>query len=393
LNLLVLFSQPEFKEGGESSPAPSSESPGSESPESVSDSASIIKNMIGKTGLSNTMTYTTIHDTYELRNNFEYKPEILEKYGRFLSPDNIGKYSGKMGKICELVKNSTGIIIIYSQYIDGGVVPLALALEEMGFARYGSASYTTSLLKTPQTPIDALTMKKRDEFDKNKLGDFKQAKYVMITGDKTFSPNNLADIKYATNEDNKYGEKVKVILISQAAAEGLDFKNIRQVHILSPWYNLNRLEQIIGRGVRNLSHCSLPFKERNVEIYLHATLPKDDEEPADLYLYRYAEKKAVQIGQVTRLMKEVAVDCILNIGQTKLTVDDLLANAQNKNIKLMLASKKEVEFKIGDKPFSGICDYMDNCNFVCSPNQEIKPEEIVNSTYSLNYAKPIMRPL
>jgi hypothetical protein len=86
-------------------------------------------------------------------------------------------------------------------------------------------------------------------------------------------------------------------------------------------------------------------------------------------------------------MKEVAVDCILNIGQTKLTVDDLLANAQNKNIKLILSSKKEVEFKIGDKPFSGICDYMDNCNFVCSPNQEISDADLVKSTYSLNYAK------
>jgi hypothetical protein len=393
-SLGIVFPNPDFNEDiqnetSESEKSASVSSNGSsESVEkSVSDNSAIIKNMLGKTGLSNTMTYTTIRDTYELRNNFEYKPEILAKYGRFLSPDNIGKYSGKISKICDVIKKSTGIVIVYSQYIDGGVVPLAIALEEMGFARYGSASYTTSLLKTPQTPIDSLTMKKRDEFDKDKLGEFSQAKYVMITGDKTFSPNNLADIKYVTNDDNKYGEKVKVILISQAAAEGLDFKNIRQVHILSPWYNLNRVEQIIGRGVRNLSHCGLPFKQRNVEIYLHATLPKYDEEPADLYLYRYAEKKAVQVGEVTRLMKEVAVDCILNIAQTKLTVDDLLANAQNKDIKLELSDKREVEFKIGDKPFSGICDYMDNCNFVCSPNQEISEADLVKSTYSLNYAK------
>ena len=381
----IIFPNPDFNELGPMGGPDTSSVDSNHSEKSISDNSGIIKNMIGKTGLSNTMTYTTIRDTYELRNNFDYKPEILEKYGRFLAPENISKYSSKIAKICDVVKNSTGIVIVYSQYIDGGVVPLALALEEMGFARYGSASYTTSLLKTPQSPIDALTMKTREELDSGQS--FKQAKYVMITGDKTFSPNNLADIKYATNDDNMYGEKVKVILISQAAAEGLDFKNIRQVHILSPWYNLNRLEQIIGRGVRNLSHCMLPFKERNVEIYLHATLPKNDEEPADLYLYRYAEKKAIQIGEVTRLMKEVAVDCILNIGQTKLTVDDLLANAQNKNIKLLLSSKKEVEFKVGDKPFSGTCDYMDNCNFVCSPNQEIGEADLVKSTYSLNYAK------
>jgi hypothetical protein len=40
---------------------------------------------------------------------------------------------------------------------------------------------------------------------------------------------------------------------------------------MDAWYNMNRVQQIIGRGVRNLSHCSLPFEERNVEIYLHAS--------------------------------------------------------------------------------------------------------------------------
>jgi len=361
----------------------------------------IIKNMTGKTGLSNIMTYETISESYELRKNFEYKPKILEKYGRIFHPDNINKYSGKIGNLSKIIRNSEGIIIIYSQYIDGGIVPLALMLEEMGFTRYGFASHTTSLLKTPPESnkmLDSITMKTKEEFFKAKqagetyrgkeLGDFLQARYVMITGDKTFSPNNLADIKYVTNKNNMNGGNVKVILISQAAAEGLDFKNIRQVHILSPWYNLNRLEQIIGRGVRNLSHCDLPFEKRNVEIYLHSTIPKNNEEPADLYLYRYSENKAIQIGEITRLMKEIAVDCLLNISQTNLTVDKLLENAANQKIKIQLSSKEdEIEYKVGDKPFTDICDYKDNCNFVCSPNVEIGDDEISKSTYSIDYLK------
>jgi hypothetical protein len=374
----------------------------SESLESkIEDNSETIRIMTGKQGLSNIMTYDTIRDTYELRKNFEYKPAILEKYGRVFHPDTIGKYSGKISNLCKIVRNSEGIIIIYSQYIDGGVVPLALALEEMGFARYGWAAHTTSLLKTPPPPekqLDGLTMKTKEEFLQAKqsgemvngkpFGEFSQARYVMITGDKTFSPNNLADIKYATGKDNVNGEKVKVILISQAAAEGLDFKNVRQVHILSPWYNMNRIEQIIGRGVRNLSHCDLPFEKRNVEIYLHSTKPKGDEEPADLYLYRYAEKKAVQIGEITRLMKEVAVDCLLNISQTGLTVEKLLENAQNKNIKIQLSSKpEEIEFKVGDKPYTDICDYKESCNFVCSPNVEIKDTDVTKNTYTIDYAK------
>jgi len=361
----------------------------------------IVKNMTGKTGLSRIMTYETIRSSYELRKNFEYKPEILEKYGRIFHSDNIGKYSGKIGNISKIIKNSEGIIMIYSQYIDGGVVPLALMLEEMGFTRYGFASHTTSLLKTPPSSdkmLDAITMKTKDEFFKAKqtgethrgkpIGEFSQAKYVMITGDKTFSPNNLADIKYVTDKNNINGENVKVILISQAAAEGLDFKNIRQVHILSPWYNLNRLEQIIGRGVRNLSHCGLPFEKRNVEIYLHSTNSKQNEEPADMYLYRYAESKAILIGNITRLMKEVAVDCLLNISQTNLTIDKLLENVANQKIEIQLSSKIEpIEYKVGDKPFTDLCDYKDNCNFMCSPNIEITDSKITKNTYNIDYLK------
>jgi superfamily II DNA or RNA helicase len=172
-----------------------------------------------------------------------------------------------------------------------------------------------------------------------------------------------------------------------ASTEGLDFKNIRQIHILDPWYNMNRIEQIIGRGVRNLSHCSLPFEERNVEIYLHGTLPLNGEEPADLYVYRLAEKKALQIGKVTRLLKETAVDCLLNIGQTNFTVEKLLSLAENQNIKLNLSSQKTIDYKIGDKPFTDICDYMESCDFTCSPNIEINEGDIIKDTYNNDFVK------
>jgi hypothetical protein len=152
---------------------------------------------------------------------------------------------------------------------------------------------------------------------------------------------------------------------------------------------MSRIEQIIGRGVRNLSHCGLDFEKRNVEIYLHATLPNDDEEPADLYVYRFAEKKAQQIGIVTRLMKETAVDCLLNVGQSNFTIDKLTALAQNRDINIELSSKGNVlvAFKIGDKPFTQVCDYMDNCAFTCSPNAIIDETEIISDTYNNDFLK------
>ena len=351
---------------------------------SVEMSKDIIDNMIGKLGLSNIMTYKTVEQPHPLRYGFEYKPDMLLSYGRIFSQEHIKKYSNKISAICDSVMKSKGLVIIYSQYIDGGCVPIALALEELGFARWGSDPDTQSLFKTPPTePLDVNTLQPKSEGQEN----FKQAKYVMLTGDKYFSHNNAEDIKYVTHKDNRYGEQVKVIIISKAAAEGLDFKNIRQIHVLEPWYNMNRIEQIIGRGVRNLSHCALPFEERNVEIYLHGTSPVNDEEPADLYVYRLAEKKAKQIGDVTRLLKETAVDCILNIGQSNFTVEKLAALAQNKQIQIQLSSMPEpIEYKVGDRPFTDICDYK-QCNLTCSPNAEMKEEDIVKDTYNEDYVK------
>jgi len=348
----------------------------------------IIIDMVGKNGLAKIMNSTEEKQQLnKVRYNFEYKPAILKKYGPIFNKEHLHLYSAKISQICETIRNSKGIVIVYSQYIDGGVVPIALALEEMGFSRFGTSQYTKNLFKSPrQEEIDAITMKSKSEF----IGDtsnFHPAKYVMITGDKAFSPNNAADIKHVTNPNNSNGEQVKVILISKAGAEGLDFKCIRQIHILEPWYNMNRIEQIIGRGVRNLSHCNLPFEQRNVEIYLHATLLENDEEAADLYVYRFAEKKALQIGRITRLLKEISVDCILNIGQNNFTAEKIAELVDNQTIQLDLSSHKTIDFIIGDKPFTDICDYMENCSYTCSPSAVIGDGDVVKHTYNDSFVQ------
>ncbi len=350
----------------------------------------LVKSYIGKNGLNEIMDHKSVQKDYMLRYNFEYKPEILENYGRVFHPDILPKYSHKISTIANKVKTSKGMIIIYSHYIDGGVVPMALALEEMGFTRYGSAPYTKPLLATSNPkidPIDSLQMTTKADFNDSDGQTFQQARYVMITGDKHFSPNNLEDLKYVTNENNKNGELVKVILITRAAAEGLDFKNIRQVHLMEPWYNMNRTEQITGRAVRNLSHCRLPFEERNVEIYYHSTNAIQENEAADMYVYRFAEKKAKKIGEITRILKEQSVDCLLNIGQSNFTVDNLLSITENKDISLNLSSGHTIDFQIGDKPFSNVCDYMDNCEYTCSRGVDIDTVKINDTTYNDGFIK------
>ena len=318
-----------------------------------------IKELVGKQGLNNIMSYKESTNP-PFRSNFEYKKQALENYGRIFSQEKIKDYSSKIDSICKNIINSEGVVLIYSQYLDGGLVPIALALEEMGFQRYGEVKSLFEKIPT-EYPLDLKTYKISKE--KNAI----PAKYIIISGDKLLSPNNELDIEAATNLDNINGDKVKVILISQAGSEGIDFKFIRQVHILEPWYNMNRPEQIIGRAVRQCSHKNLPLSKRNVQIFLYGTiLENNQEEAADLYIYRLAELKAKQIGIITRILKEVSVDCLLNIEQTNFTETML-----DQIIKQELSNGKLIDYKVGDKPYTSICDYMENCIYKCKPVSEI----------------------
>jgi hypothetical protein len=350
------------------------------------------KDLTGSQGLKRIMDYTDTK-TPSVKGQFEYKrgvPHVFEK-------DEIGKYSAKIKNVCDYIYNretgvvSEGIILIYSSYIDAGVIPMALALEEMGFTRYGEKA--KPLFKTPPVPVvDVRTMKPPDS-----KKDFKPARYIMITGDPRISPNNDADVKAITNNDNIFredkdgnivdvsGEIIKVVLISQAGSEGLDFKAIRQVHILEPWYNVNRIEQIIGRAVRNFSHKDLPFSKRNVQIFLYGTILENaEEEAADLYIYRISEMKAVKIGKVTRLLKQTAVDCIINHDQTELISKNFEKIEENRDITQVLSDNQVLNnFVIGDVDNSATCDFME-CEFKCLPDIPIGMKDSVENTDTYN---------
>ena len=317
-----------------------------------------IKSLYGITGLRRTMLYDK--DTLK---DFSYNTKISEKFGRLFSSEGgdespLKKYSAKIYSIMENVKKSKGIVLIYSTYVAGGCIPIALALEELGFQRYGGRD--KCLFETPPKSVT--------------IGN-----YVMITGDKKLSPSPKKELKACTSANNINGENVKVIIISRAGSEGLDFKNIRQVHILEPWFNLNRADQTIGRGVRNKSHCNLPFKDRTVQVFMYGSqLMNPEIEPIDLYVYRLAEYKSIQIGKVSRVLKENAIDCLINKNQ-----QDMLSSNLNKNVDLELSTGENINFKIGHKNYSLNCDFME-CEYACNPNDSIG-KEITTDSYTQSY--------
>lgn len=67
--------------------------------------------------------------------------------------------------------------------------------------------------------------------------------------------------------------KTKALLVSGAGGEGLDLKGTRQVQVLEPHWNEEKLRQVIGRARRYKSHDHLPEAERSVTVERYASRP------------------------------------------------------------------------------------------------------------------------
>ena len=235
--------------------------------------------------------FNSVLEKKKIGKKIKYK--LKNESNNIFSRENIKNYSSKIDAFIENLesKSCEGIVFVYSQFINSGVVPLSLALEMNGYTKYDG-----SILENSNKPA-------------------KKGSYIIISGNKDLSKNAYENyIKRL--EENKHGDEIKIIIGSETASEGLDFSYIREVHILEPWFHLNKIEQVIGRAIRNCSHIGLDYPKRNVKIFMYASTlsenPSNDNETIDLEVYRKAEKKHKQMADVEYLIKTNAVDCNIN---------------------------------------------------------------------------------
>ena len=109
--------------------------------------------------------------------------------------------------------------------------------------------------------------------------------------------------------------KIKVLMVSSAGGEGLDLKGTRQIQVLDPHWNNEKIEQVIGRGIRYKSHADLPKSKRKVDVehYLAQNRPgflrgllgmKSPDQTSDDYLRMLSNDKDKLNKQMTALMKK-----------------------------------------------------------------------------------------
>ena len=176
--------------------------------------------------------------------------------------------SPKADFILNRIAKTKGVIFIYSRFIKSGALPMALALEANGYSPWG---INRPLLTNPNLEgkgRQCAFCEVRERAHKGQAHPFSAAKYVLLTGQAALSPNNAAAVKASRAKENLYGKDVKVIIGSQVASEGIDLRFVREIYVFDSWFHLNKMEQVLGRGVRTCSHSLLPAVERNCTIHL-----------------------------------------------------------------------------------------------------------------------------
>ena len=148
----------------------------------------------------------------------------------------VTSYSVKFAKVAEIILRSEGPVFVYSNYVYYGVEAMSVIMSYLGYSAYP---------------------------DKGPRGS-----YFVWKG--KAKPEDIPKAKALFNsKENKDGSLLKIMFGTQTVMEGVDFKNVRQIHILDPWWNDSRMQQIIARGIRLCSHKDLPPDKRTVDVFIH----------------------------------------------------------------------------------------------------------------------------
>lgn len=130
-------------------------------------------------------------------------------------------------------------------------------------------------------------------------------KSVIFSGDETPAKKNKI-IEAYNNRKNDNGSSIKVILVTEAGAEGINLLSTNNMHILESSPNETKITQAIGRVVRYNSHQSLPVERRFVNIWRYWSIPSIGTS-IDMKLFVEGKEKQNVIADVLDIFKKVSV--------------------------------------------------------------------------------------
>ena len=277
-----------------------------------------------------------ILDTYDF---LAYNPKRTREK-EYLRERDLSTYSPKFLAILHNIMNeeNRGLHLLYSQFRTlEGIGIFKLILEANGFMEF------------------KLVKKGREWEIENWDVDPEKPRFVLYTGTESAEekdivrniyngtwdivPPSIVEELRKRNMNNLYGEIIKVMMITASGAEGINLRNTRFVHIVEPYWNMVRVDQVVGRARRICSHEDLPEDMRNVKVMIYlcratksqidknielrtkdlsklaykVSATKSERIPftTDQYLFEIAQIKDSITKQILTAVKETAIDCSL----------------------------------------------------------------------------------
>jgi len=261
--------------------------------------------------------------------------QLEKNKDKFLKMDDetgLLTYSPKYNEVLSRIQTTNGTAFVYTEYKSlEGINVLRIILKANGYGEL--------IIKTEDKENFSIEISEEDKGKplfalwegSNMNSEVLRKIYNNDFGD---LPDNIKEVLNELGGTNLHGEILKVLLTTRTGAEGIDLKNVRQVHIIEPYWNPVRLDQIKGRAVRVGSHIQLPEDERNVDIFVYLSIITKDQAKtdieiesdkdgasSDIVLYEISERKRRLMNQILKAVKEASVDCSLNLLDTQIMED------------------------------------------------------------------------
>jgi hypothetical protein len=278
-------------------------------------------------------------------------------------------YSPKYAEILKRIKEAPGSSLVYSAFLDlEGIGIFKIAMDANGYAPIEMENSPTGIVFSKKT-LDSL-----------KKGPGGQPRYMVFSGEQKDAelrrmvldifnanfnelPQNLKKVLEDGGYTNNHkGEIARVFCITAAGAEGLSLKCVRAVHIMEPFWNYARINQVKTRAIRYKSHEDLPKEEQNVQTYIYISdYPKNfpenkkKEETTDMSLYKKSIFFMNLINEFMYALIEASIDCSIHYDslndKIKEKINCKLCSPDN-NILFYPVVNQDMEFTSNCKPYT-----------------------------------------
>lgn len=248
---------------------------------------------------------------------------------------NLDIFSPKFKRILSNIKkyyisaSTNKLGVVYSEFVSGeGLSLFSRVLEEVeNYSIWNNISLDREfqeelVLSNPFAENDKPIRggnKSIAENDKISKSHRTPRTYAIISGDIPFYERENI-IKTFNSKENINGKLISLLLISKTGAEGLSLHNVRHIHIMEPFWNYARIEQVIARGVRYLSHKDLPKKEQDIRPYIYLSVipnligeSSNQEKTTDEYIFINSINNKRLIDSFNKVLIESSIDCFAHI--------------------------------------------------------------------------------